>query len=356
MNQRSTQYVSIALGFLLIVGCIAVLSPFIGTLLLAVVVCITVWPAHARLLQLVGRRRTLAALISSLILILLLLLPMVLLAGTLANGVEMLIQTAKPLIDHGLPSRAPDWIANLPLIGPDLAAYWHKLAVNRTELNKVLQQAFDPTSKWLLKTVGIFVQGLLQLMLVIFFTFFILRDGDQYAHSLRTMARNLAGNLGERMLALTSSTTTGVMVGIVGTAAAQALVGMIGYLIAGVPAILLLSFATFIFSMVPVVGSTLIWGGAAIWLYQQGEPGWAIFMVLWGMLAISSVDNFVKPILISRTASLPLVLIIVGVFGGVLVFGFIGLFLGPVLLALGQALIRDLLLNTPTREQTITLP
>jgi len=351
MNQRNTQYVSLALGFLLIVGCIAVLSPFVGTLLLAIVVCITVWPAHARLLLWLGGRRSLAALVSSLILILMLLLPMIFLAGSLTNGVEMLIQYAKPLIADGLPSQAPAWIANLPLVGPDLAAYWHKLAVNRTELNKVLQQAFDPTSKWLLKTVGIFVQGLLQLVLVIFFTFFILRDGDRYADSLTTMARKLAGDLGERMLKLARGTTTGVMVGIVGTAAAQALVGMVGYLIAGVPGILLLTFATFIFSMVPVVGSTLIWGGAAIWLYQQGQPGWAVFMVLWGMLAISSVDNFIKPILISRTASLPLLLIIVGVFGGVIVFGFIGLFLGPVLLALGQALIRDLMFNTPALEQ-----
>jgi predicted PurR-regulated permease PerM len=104
---------------------------------------------------------------------------------------------------------------------------------------------------------------------------------------------------------------------------------------------MMLTFATFIFAMVPVIGPTLIWGGAAVWLYEQGQTGWAIFMLLWGMLGISSVDNFVKPVLISRTAAQPLLLIVVGVFGGVLVFGFIGLFLGPTLLALGQALIRE---------------
>jgi predicted PurR-regulated permease PerM len=98
--------------------------------------------------------------------------------------------------------------------------------------------------------------------------------------------------------------------------------------------------------MVPVVGATLIWLGSAAWLYNGGETGWAIFMVLWGMFGISSVDNFVKPILISRTSSLPLLLIVVGVFGGVLVFGFIGLFLGPTLLALGQVLIREWLALT----------
>jgi predicted PurR-regulated permease PerM len=131
------------------------------------------------------------------------------------------------------------------------------------------------------------------------------------------------------------------MVGIVGTAAAQAMVAMIGFIIAGVPGIIILTVATFFFSMVPVIGATLIWVGAAVWLYNEGQTGWAVFMVLWGMFGISSVDNFVKPILISRTASLPLLLIVVGVFGGVLVFGFIGLFLGPTLLALGQVLIRE---------------
>jgi predicted PurR-regulated permease PerM len=123
---------------------------------------------------------------------------------------------------------------------------------------------------------------------------------------------------------------------------------MIGFLIAGVPGVIMLTFATFFFSMVPVIGATLIWVGAAFWLYNGGEAGWAIFMVLWGMFGISSVDNFVKPILISRTSSLPLLLIVVGVFGGVLVFGFIGLFLGPTLLALGQVLIREWLAHTDT--------
>jgi predicted PurR-regulated permease PerM len=124
----------------------------------------------------------------------------------------------------------------------------------------------------------------------------------------------------------------GVMVGIVGTAVAQALVALIGFLIAGVPAALLLAAATFFLSMSPV-GPPLIWGGAAWWLYSQGETGWAIFMVVWGLAVISSVDNFIKPILISRTASLPILLVALGVFGGVLAICFVGLFNRAVLQA-----------------------
>jgi len=115
-------------------------------------------------------------------------------------------------------------------------------------------------------------------------------------------------------------------------------VAMIGFLIAGVPAAVLLGFATFFLSMIPI-GPPLIWGGAAAWLYNQGETGWAIFLVLYGLLVISSIDNFLKPFLMARGAGIPILLIALGVIGGVLVFGFIGIFLGPVLLALGHMLL-----------------
>lgn len=354
--QDNTRIVRITIVTLLLIGCIAVLLPFVGTLLLATVLCITTWPLYARLERRLGNRRSLAAIIACLVLILLVLLPMIGLSGALASSSETLIALLKPVIEKGLPGEAPGWLANLPLAGPELAAYWHKVAASRAELSNLLQQLYEPTRKVVLATVTIFGRGLLQMLLVIFFAFFIFRDARKYAGSLMTIAQKLGGDFGERMLRLTQSTVTGVMVGIVGTAAAQAVVGMIGYLIAGVPGVIMLTFATFLFSMVPVIGPTLIWGGAAAWLYSDGQTGWAIFMLLWGMLAISGVDNFVKPILISRTSSLPLLLIIVGVFGGVLVFGFIGLFLGPALLALGQALVREWMGDGPAARPSTELP
>jgi len=340
-DAQNTYLLRLASVILLLVGCVAVLLPFVGTLLLAIVVCVTSWPLYELIQKRLGNRPTLAALIMALLLILILLLPMIVLSGSLASGVELIIQQVKPWVENGFPAEPPAWLAGIPLIGVEIVDYWHKLAENRAELNKVLQQLLDPTRQVLLSTVKVFGQGLLQVGLVIFFVFFIFKDVDGYASGARSLAKKLGDELGERMLTMAQGTVTGVMVGIVGTAAAQALVGMIGYLIAGLPAVLLLTFATFIFSMVPVVGATVIWGGATVWLYQDGQTGMAIFMAIWGMLAISGVDNFVKPILISRTAALPLLLIIIGVFGGVLVFGFIGLFLGPTLLALGSTLIRE---------------
>ena len=127
------------------------------------------------------------------------------------------------------------------------------------------------------------------------------------------------------------------MLGIVGTAAAQGAVAMIGFLISGVPAPVLLGFAIFFLSMIPI-GPPLIWGTAAAWLYDQGETAWAVFLVLYGLFVISSIDNFLKPFLMARGAGVSVLLIALGVIGGILVFGFIGIFLGPVLLALGHML------------------
>lgn len=341
MNPTQKLILQIALVALLLIGCIAVLMPFTGTLLFAVVICVTTLPVRNRLLAMCGGRSSLAAALMSLLLLLLLVAPMALLSGSLADGVELAIRFLKPMLESGLPTEVPAWVSRIPLIGGGIGDYWHNLVESREEMNALLRQFLDPTRKLALATVALFAQGLLQLLLVIFFVFFIFRDADIYATALHTGSRKLAGELGERMLNLAEGTVTGVMVGIVGTAAAQSLVAMIGFIIAGVPGVIMLTFATFFFSMVPVIGATLIWVGAAAWLYNGGETGWAIFMVLWGMFGISSVDNFVKPILISRSSSLPLLLIVVGVFGGVLVFGFIGLFLGPTLLALGQVLIRE---------------
>ena len=335
------QILQIAIVALLLIGCIAVLTPFIGTLLLAVVICVTSSPMRDALLKLCRGRRNLMAALLCLLLVLLLVLPMALLSGSLADGVELAIAYLRPLLESGLPADVPDWVAEVPLFGSGFADYWHKLIASREEMNELLRQLIAPTRKMALAAVSLFGQGLFQLALVIFFAFFIFRDADTYADAVRTASRKLAGNLGERMFRLADGTVTGVMIGIVGTAAAQALVAMVGFIVAGVPGIVILTVATFFFSMVPVIGATLIWAGAAVWLYEGGQTGWSIFMVLWGMFGISSVDNFLKPILISRTSSLPLLLIVVGVFGGVLVFGFIGLFLGPTLLALGQVLIRE---------------
>ncbi|MFY9722524.1 MAG: AI-2E family transporter, partial [Azonexus sp.] len=290
-------------------------------------------------------RNTLGASLMTLLLVLVMLLPMIFLVSSLVNGADTLVDEVRPYVEQGLPSEPPKFLGEVPFFGSDIAASYHRIASSRAELNTLLKQLIDPARRLALATGKVAANGLLQLALVLFVIFFLYRDGAAIANALYVGARKLGGDLGEEMLERTRGTVVGVMLGIVGTAAAQGTVAMVGFLIAGVPAAVLLGFATFFLSMIPI-GPPLIWGGAAAWLYNQGETGWAIFLVLYGLLVISSIDNFLKPFLMARGAGIPILLIALGVIGGVLVFGFIGIFLGPVLLALGH-----MLLGRWTREE-----
>jgi predicted PurR-regulated permease PerM len=338
MEQRLRQFAQLAAISIVIVGCYHVLLPFIPAILFAVVVCISTWPLYVRLRAALRGRSTLAALAMVLLLIVLVIGPSALLALSLTDNVVAIVDAAKTLLSHG-PIQAPAWLKEIPLIGPQLDDYWQALATGGEEAMALFERLLEPTKDFLLaagKAVG---QSLLQMTFAVFIGFFFFRDGDALVQTLRIGLEKLAGNLGAELLATIRGTVAGLVHGIFGTAAAQALVAWIGFLIAGVPGASMLGVATFFLSMLPV-GPPLIWGGAAVWLVSQGSIGWAIFMVLWGTFAISSIDNFLKPYLISRGSGLPLLLIFLGLFGGIVAFGFIGIFIGPPLLAVGLILLR----------------
>jgi predicted PurR-regulated permease PerM len=337
-EENPKRLAQIALVVLLIIGCIAVLWPMIGAVLFAFVIWVCTWPLYSeKLLPRLGSRNWLGATLMTLLLVLIMLLPMIFLAGSIASGSEALIDFLRPYIAAGLPKAAPAWLSGLPLIGADIAAFWRRVANNHAELNSLLAQLIVPARQMLLSLGSFAANGLLQLALVLFVIFFMFRDGASLAHGLIVGAHKLGGELGEEMLEKARGTVVGVMLGLVGTAAAQGTVAMIGFYIAGVPQAALLGFATFFLSMIPI-GPPLIWGGAAAWLYGQEQTGWAVFMVIWGILVVSSIDNFLKPFLMARGSGISILLIALGVLGGILVFGFIGIFLGPVLLALGHML------------------
>ena len=346
-EENPKRLAQVAIVVLLIVGCVAVLLPFVGALLFALVIWVCTWASYERyLLPRLGGRNALGASLMTLALVMVMLLPTVFLSASLASGADRLIDVVKPYIEQGLPADPPTWLTGLPLLGGEIDASWHRVASSREELNAALHQLVTPARQLLVTLGAIVANGLLQLALVLFVIFFLYRDGAKISRALQVGASKLGGELGAEIVEKTRGTVLGVMLGIVGTALAQGTVAMIGFVIAGVPGAVLLGFATFFLSMVPV-GPPLIWGGAAAWLYHQGEAGWAIFLVLYGLLVVSSIDNFLKPVLIARGAGISILLIGLGVLGGVLVFGFIGIFLGPVFLALGQMLLQRWLREAP---------
>lgn len=328
----------ITLITLLIIGCFLIVSPFIAAILFAAVVVVSTWPVYLRIYGRMEGKPGTAGGLMVLLLVLLVLMPMIFLSASVAELLGPVTEWVRVHLKTGL-GAPPEWLRDLPLVGEQAAAYWRKLAVSKTEMTKFLDMAYEPVSNFLLKATLITGEAVLQLALVLFISFFFYRDGEKLGALLATVAEKLGGQVGVDLLLLARSTVKGVMEGIVGTAVGQGLVAFVGFLIAGVPAAAVLGFAVFVLSVVPV-GPPLIWGGAALWLYNQGEAGWAIFIVIYGLVVISSVDNVLKPILISRSASLPILLIALGVFGGILAFGFIGMFLGPTLLALAYVLVQ----------------
>ena len=337
-QQRLHQYAQLAAVATIVVGCYLVLHPLVPAILFAAVVCSATWPLYVRLRKSLWDRPALAALAMTLLLIVLLIGPTVLLAVNLADNVAAMVETANALLKGG-PVKPPAWVREIPMVGEPLADYWQLLASGADSLVTQWQGLIEPARRFLLGAGKVAGEDLLQLALASLIGFFFYRDGEALIFGMREVLAKLAGGLGNELLDTIGNTVTGVIHGVFGTALAQAFVALAGFLIAGVPAPFLLAVATFFLSIIPV-GPPLVWGAATAWLVYEGQIGWAIFMALWGLLAISTIDNLVKPYLISRSSNLPLLLIVLGVFGGVIAFGFIGLFIGPPVLAIGLTLVQ----------------
>ena len=339
MLERSQleQYAQIAGVAILVIGCFYVVSPFIAALLFATVICTTTWPLFVRIRRGVGGRPVVASIVMTLLLALVVIVPVALLAISLTDNVTELVEFARGVVQTGVPD-LPPWVARLPLIGDWLAEYWHRVQESRDELRSLGERLIEPGRTVLVAVGSVLGQGLIQLSISVLIAFFLYRDGDSLMWAARKTAVRLAGPLGERIVQIVHNTVISVVFGILGTALAQGVVALIGFLIAGVPAALVLAIATFFLSMIPA-GPPIVWIGATVWLVSEGSYAWAAFMAIWGMFVISGIDNVVRPILISRGADLPFLLVFVGVLGGILAFGFIGIFIGPTLLALAYALI-----------------
>lgn len=339
MEPRTAYYARIASILLLVVGCLVVLRPFLPGVLFAGAVAISSWPLYRLVLARLNGRSTLAAALMTLSLVLVVLVPLAAVAYNLADDIGRLYEELKVSLANGN-LHPPAWLRDIPVIGETLDSYLQRLMGSREELVGLAQRMLEPARRILTGAAVVLGTGVAQVALAAFVAFFLYRDGPAVTRAIAIIMNRLVGESADEVAGIVIRTVRGVMYGLLGTALAQALVAAVGFSLAGVPAVPLLSVLTFLFSLVPV-GPPLIWGGAAFWLFNEGRSGWGIFMVLWGLFAISGVDNIVKPMLISRGSSLPFLLVLLGVMGGVLAFGFVGLFIGPTLLAVGFSLIRD---------------
>jgi predicted PurR-regulated permease PerM len=338
IHTRLERIISGGVVLLLVGGCLLVLRPFVSALLWAVVLSFSSWPIYRRLLKLVRGRRTLAALMMTVAMLLVVFLPFVMIGAALSDNVRDLTAAARSWTETGPPA-PPSWLQKVPLIGKRVVDHWQIVAADSEKLLELGKRLIAPTSA-LFVTIGkILVSGLAQLALSILVAFFLFRNGEAAAERIVATVERIADERGRRLLKVAGDTVRGVVYGILGTALVQAVMAGVGFVIAGVPGAGMLMLLTFFLSVVPV-GPPLIWVPAALWLFHQGSTGWGIFMIIWGF-GVSSIDNVVKPWLISQGSDMPFLLILFGVLGGALAFGFIGVFLGPTLLAVGYRIIGD---------------
>lgn len=340
---RSVELIAgVALLSLLVIGSVLVLRPFIASLVWAAVLAYATWPVYEWLLAKLHGRSGPAASVMTLLLLLCMVAPFATMGMSLADSVTALIRLLREAMEEPLPA-LPAWVKSLPLVGAYFDTKWQALMQQDEgalliQLKQFLLQL--PLKDWGIKAGGALGRGAVLIAFSVLICFFFYRDGPAITARVRAVMERLAGHRAKHLIEVTAGTVSRVVNGILGTALAQSILALIGFWIAGVPGAVLLGLLTFFLSIVPV-GPPLVWGPAALWLFSQGQTGSAIFLVIYGLVVISGVDNIVKPYLISRGGTLPLLLVFMGVLGGVLAFGFIGVFLGPVILAVAYSLLSE---------------
>ena len=337
----------------LLAACLWVLAPFASALFWAAVLAFASWPVMRLLTRWLNGNATLAAGLLTFSWMVLVAVPLVWLGFNIADQIRDANALLHDLQVEGLPP-APEWLGELPLIGDSLVNFWNTVDERGTALIASIRPYIGQVANWLLVRSARIGGGMLELALSLVLVFFFYRDGPRLSAFVHSLLHRLIGDRADHYLELVAGTVQRVVNGVIGTAAAQAILAYIGFLIAGIPGALVLGLLTFACSFIMV--PPLIWGPAVAWLAWQGDYGMAVFLGIWGMFVISGVDNVLKPYLISRGGNLPLVVVLLGVFGGILAFGFMGLFLGPTLLAVAYSLLGDWLIKEvpqmPAHEST----
>lgn len=335
MHEQHQDLTRKTLAILCILGLIGltlwVLLPFMAAAVWATMIVVATWPLFRSLEERLGRRRWLAVLLMSLGMLLLLVLPLWLAIDTIAGHSEQLTAAGKSLATNGLPL-PPAWVAGLPLVGEKIAGVWRQLALDGAAgLIASVTPYAAAAGKWGLAQVGGLGGMLLQFFLIVGIAAIFYSGGEAGAQLLLRFGRRLAGERGEQSIVLAGQAIRGVALGVGVTAIVQTLLGGLGLAAAGVPFAALLS-AVMLMLCIAQIGPMLVLLPAVGWMYWQGDTAWATALLVWSVI-VGSLDNFLRPALIKRGADLPLLLIFAGVIGGMLSFGLIGIFVGPVVLA-----------------------
>jgi predicted PurR-regulated permease PerM len=300
-----------------------VLQPFLVPTIWAAILAYVSWPLHIRVSRLIRRRQSLASLVTTLLVSTVIVAPIIWLLFTLqveavkAYGEVQKLLATKPAL--------PPALRDLPLIGPWLTQHWAALVADPDEVSGV---------------VGGVGRNLAKLFIALFAMFFFLRDGARFFSQFRSVLEGLLGPRARDYLKAVGDTTQAVVYALVLAALAQGIAAGLGYWAAGIGAPALMGATTALAALLPF-GAPVIWVSLTLWLLITGHVGAGVALAIWGIAVVSWADNVVRPLVISNATQMPFILVVFGVLGGVLAFGLVGLFIGPVVLAVSLALWRE---------------
>jgi predicted PurR-regulated permease PerM len=325
---RITLLVLIIAGMTL--GAVVIVQPFVTPILWSGVVVMATWPLMLRVQRLLWGRRALATMVMTAALVLVFIVPLVLAGATIVAHLGEIGAWIRSLAAS--PPAPPDWLHRIPVVGDQIARTWADTVSGGVQgLAQRLQPYLDDAARWVGITLGGFGALLLKFILVVVVAAILYLKGEAAAEVVMRMARRLAGERGERACAVATRAIRAIALGVVVTALVQALLAGIGLALCGVPLAALLTAVTFLLS-VAQLGAILVLAPSVVWLFWKGDTTWGAVLAVWTVV-VGNIDNILRPILIQREAKLPLLLVFVGVVGGLLAFGLMGVFVGPVLLA-----------------------
>jgi predicted PurR-regulated permease PerM len=327
----------VALGGL-IAASFWVLRPFLLATVWATMIVVATWPALRALQSRLWGKRGLAVAVMTVTMLLIVVAPIAVGVVPVVEHGEVIVGWSRSLAELSVPE-PPAWVGGLPLVGDKIAGEWRRIASARPEdLAAHITPYLMGVVLWVIGEVGGIGAFLIQLLLAVAVSAILYSRGEVAAAGALAFARRLAGGAGEQVAVLSAQAIRAVALGIVVTALVQSIIGGIGLGVTGVPYPVLLTVVMFVLG-VSQIGPAPVLLGAVIWLYWKDDTLWGTVMVGWGLVT-GSLDNFLRPLLIRRGADLPLLLIFAGVIGGLLAFGIIGLFIGPVVLAVTYTLLQ----------------
>jgi predicted PurR-regulated permease PerM len=342
---RRVLVAALILGIVLLT--FSVLQPFIVPLIWGAILAYVSWPLQQRLERVLRKRAGLAALLTTLIVTLAIVVPLVWLI--LMLRVEAVDAYAKVQAFLAGKPTLPPALRELPWIGAWAEDMLRQLSADPAAIKEQFVMTLEQSSVEVSKLIGGVGRNAAKLFFAVLSMFFLLRDGPRLVREARAVLEGILGPRVHDYLDAIGATTQAVVYALVLGAIAQGTVAGIGYFFAGVEAPVLMGAITVLIALIPF-GAPLVWGSLALWLLVTGKIGPGIFLLLWGLLAVSWVDNLVRPMVISNATRMPFLLVVFGVLGGVLAFGLVGLFIGPVLLAVSLAIWREWLEEHQQKE------